>query len=97
MVSDLWQAVCHGKQRRTKTRSQKAEEEGTAEACREPADESSHIHPSRAHPSHAQALNRPRVCFVPVEVYCRDEAQSLDVAPWDAAAGFCFSFQPACW
>jgi hypothetical protein len=34
MVTDLWQAAGHGKQGRTKTRSQEAAQEETAEASR---------------------------------------------------------------
>lgn len=59
MCSDLWQAVCHGEQGRTKTRSQEAAQEETAEACRESGGDADRLQTNRA-----QALI---ACFSPAQ------------------------------
>jgi hypothetical protein len=48
MPGDLWQAVTYGKQRRTKTRSQKATQEEAAQARRESNCDADRLQTSRA-------------------------------------------------
>src|SRR6476661_1794409 len=48
MCADLWQAVRHGEQGRTKTRSQEAAQEKTAEACRESGGDADRLQTNRA-------------------------------------------------